>query len=524
MRALLYFFVFLITYGSLYPFNFDFDSYHRPLLASLFDFSLGNTGRGDLVANLLLFIPFGFLAVRGYPGGNRVGRMILVLLVGFALAYLIQAVQLIIPGRTPSGSDAVWNLLGCGIGCALAWLPLPRFLYTVVPSGELPSIPLVLALLWLAYNWAPFVPSIDLQLLKDNLKMIASSSPDLFWVLQKIVMWLVIFHFLQGAGGLWTKQRYYPWIIMTVLVGSLFIVGHRTTIEHVAGGVLAIPAWYLVRNRRRPPLLAILVAFSVVATTFTPFDLRSSPTTFQWIPFTGALGGNMLINVMAILSKLIVYGSLIWLLVEAGFRLRTASLAVAAGLLLSEQLQVFFRGPTPEITDPLLALVIGITFHAYENARVARLRLQGIGPVGQIPGKMPREDMSCEEMPPKRPAQREGAARRDRNTIQLNLHRYQAAFVRDAAMALGCSRHQLCAGLLALERGDPDSAAMLTPLKHIELGREVMLRDQSWVALSIALDAEASATLKALAARGRHSKSYTLRHLIDAHILRLSTS
>ncbi|GAB3290179.1 VanZ family protein [Parahaliea aestuarii] len=514
MRALLCFFVFLIIYGSLYPFTFELDSYHRDLLTPLLDFNPLNTGRGDMVANLLLFIPFGFLAMPGFPGGKRSRRIVLVLLIGFVLAYLIQVAQLIVPGRTPSGSDAVWNLLGCAIGCALASLPVPERVSGVLMPGGLPSIPLALGLLWLAYNWAPFVPSIDLQLLKDNLKLISSSSPDPLRVLQKLVMWLVIFHFFHSTGGLLARERYYPLIVAATLFGSLFIVGHATTIEHVAGGVLAIPAWCLVRKHRRPSLLALLLGVSIVATTFTPFDLRELPATFSWIPFSGALDGNMLINVMAIFSKLVIYGSLTWLLVEAGFALRTAALIVAAGLLASELLQVYFRGPTAEITDPLLALVVAVTLHAYQKAVEARMPQRPTSPA--VPTTEAASAASA--------AQGDGATQQGQRTIQLNLHRYQAAFVQDVAAGLGWSSQQLCSALLALAHNGEVSDSTEDTLQSFRVSPEVMLRDQRWVVLPVTLDEQASASLQTLAAAGQRSESSTLRQLIDKQINRLSVT
>src|SRR5690554_5955680 len=127
MRLLLYSFVFLISYGSLYPFSFESTSINEALQSPLFNFRLGNSGRGDMIANILLFVPFGFLALHSYPSNKALLRTIQILFVAFILAYLLQVLQLFVPRRTPSGSDAIWNLLGCLMGCALARLPLQKY-------------------------------------------------------------------------------------------------------------------------------------------------------------------------------------------------------------------------------------------------------------------------------------------------------------------------------------------------------------------------------------------------------------
>ena len=79
MRLLFYSSVFLILYGSLYPFDFSLNAltdtgierflYTRSLFSS----------RGDELGNIALFIPYGFLefspsGVGGTIAGHRVAR------------------------------------------------------------------------------------------------------------------------------------------------------------------------------------------------------------------------------------------------------------------------------------------------------------------------------------------------------------------------------------------------------------------------------------------------------------------
>jgi len=79
----------------------------------------------------------------------------------------------------------------------------------------------------------------------------------------------------------------------------------------------------------------------------------------------------MVLATLATFKKLVFYGSLIWLLVECRITLWAATLGTALYLFASEYAQVFFYSTTPDITDPLLAIAIGITFYQY-RARVGQ--------------------------------------------------------------------------------------------------------------------------------------------------------
>ena len=521
MRLLLGMFTLLIVYGSLYPFNFDPGNYDPALQQSLWSFSIADTSRGDFIANLLLFVPFGFTATHVLAGRAPMLQLTLILSVGFVLAFAIQVAQLLIPGRVPAGADAVLNFFGCAIGCAIAYLPLNRFLARFTGVEAYPPIPLILGCLWLIYNWAPFIPSVDFQLLKNSLKMILAADLNIWWLFQKIVMWLVIFHFLAETGSKLGRDKLYPLIVLIILIGSLFIVDHSTTIEHVAGGVLSIPAWYIIRNRRRAPILAISLGLAVLTTTFTPFELRSEINSFGWIPFSASLNSNLLLNVLSIFKKLIVYGSLIWLLVEAWFSLRLASVIVAALLLASEMLQVMFKGPTPEITDALLALAIGVSFHFYESARLARSGPPDETEVGSMSENF--KGMGKDTPTTNHLGQSSLADQPNLLELDVNLHRYQATFLDRAARKLGWSQAQVCSELIALARLRPPKEPGLLQLTGSDFGLSIRRRNSKWVALKIPLEESVLEDLEALSAEVGQSTSYTLRHLLKGQISKLSS-
>jgi hypothetical protein len=60
-----------------------------------------------------------------------------------------------------------------------------------------------------------------------------------------------------------------------------------------------------------------------------------------------------------LLEKVFYYGAAVWLFQAAGLRLAYAATLVSAVLASIEVLQMHLPGRTPEITDPVLALLMG---------------------------------------------------------------------------------------------------------------------------------------------------------------------
>jgi hypothetical protein len=71
-----------------------------------------STGDVERAANVLLFVPAGFLLCYALPGASRW----LVWALCLALSLSIETVQLVLPGREASAVDLATNALGAGIG------------------------------------------------------------------------------------------------------------------------------------------------------------------------------------------------------------------------------------------------------------------------------------------------------------------------------------------------------------------------------------------------------------------------
>src|SRR6185436_11310914 len=106
----------VIIYGSLYPFHFREISGLGDACRALWKTWRGPFGRGDFVANVLLYMPYGcfwFQALQRVPVTARAG---LVVLSGLALSLGMELLQFYEPGRISALSDVYSNTIGVALG------------------------------------------------------------------------------------------------------------------------------------------------------------------------------------------------------------------------------------------------------------------------------------------------------------------------------------------------------------------------------------------------------------------------
>ncbi len=426
----------LITYGSLYPFNF----YSAP--AGAWEMFLASwrafTGRGDALSNILLFVPFGYFGVLAF------GRKAWLMGAALLLAVGVQVVQVYLPGRDANLQDVLWNVLGTAFGAGLTLLPWLRFSIRGNGRDRGLSAPLLLVGCWLGYRLMPFVPSFDWQQWKDSLKPLLLH-PQLSWtgLLHDTVAWAVVACLWPQIGrcrkaglwlllliGCWLAYRLMPfvpsldwqlwkdslkplllhpqlsltgllhdavaWAVVAclwsqvcryrkaglwllLLAGGVFalevlIVKNTVSATNVLGALLGVGLWtlWLGRGSSGRVILALLLMLSLLLSGLAPFQLRPVPGDFHWLPFHGFLGGSMMINISVVFEKGYFYGALILLLYQESGRFRFAAVTTFLLTLLIEIAQLFVYGHTAEITDPLLVLLIAMALKAVGGESLPR--------------------------------------------------------------------------------------------------------------------------------------------------------
>lgn len=361
----------IAAYGSIYPFDFQFQTLDPAAWQAFVDTCCRETSRGDILGNVVLFLPFGYLGTLA-AGSNRgvIRQFIMVCVVGVIFAFLLQVAQLYLPTRDENLQDVIWNLLGIIVGAVLG-IPSRHFIRRAADQASgLQLVPWILIGSWMAYRLIPFVPSVDFQSIKDSVKpLLEIGNLSLPSVAYTAVAWLVVGYLMDL--GLRGKRlgRLLPLLVFGTFGLEILIVFNVLTPSNVAGGIIAIILHWAVFSRLRkvelPLLLCLLV--SLAWSDLAPFILRVDPIAFNWLPFQGFLGGSMFVNAQSAAEKVFAYGSIVYLLLRMGAGGWISLLAATAWVAGIEFAQTYVVNHTPEITDPLLVIFAAVAIFAVES-------------------------------------------------------------------------------------------------------------------------------------------------------------
>jgi len=366
--------ILLIVYGSLYPFDFLAPSPDelRSRLAALA--SLHLTLRGDMLGNFALFVPFGFcgdfaLVRRQVDAVSTLGLF----LAGLVLALALQLGQLALPTRDPSLVDVCLNAVGIAGGLLLARIPGVKRLALGLSPTHRADVPLYLAGLWIISQLLPLVPTLDLSAVRTALKPLLQQPvfaiPD---AVLYCVAWLAVLHMLDRPSLATRFATLLPFLPLAVLAPQPFIVGGEITLAEVSGSVAAGLVWLAGRSRLSPLLLGALLLAATLAANLLPWEAAAWARDFHWVPFASLLEGNMASNSAALLRKLFLYGGAAWLFRAGGGTWPGAAVVVLLAVSVQEAAQIVSRRGTPDITDPLLAVIVAVGLAAIDRQASVR--------------------------------------------------------------------------------------------------------------------------------------------------------
>lgn len=284
--------IFLIVYGSLYPFQIRPPEFH-PWPATL-DVS----DVGDAVVNLFLYMPVGMFAFLALDRrGDRRSRWILPVGLCCALSCALEFLQIFDKTRVCSLLDVLNNTAGGLIGMLLG----ARFRSSI--SG-----PVLLIFYWIGYQLCALF-----GLLAGQRPAFLHSPLEAVTV---VVAWAVALRLY------WTRSE---------LRGTSRL---STTLA------FAFTGWLIVRG-------------------LAPFHFQATPSRFDWMPFNAMFAADWIVGLPIFLQKSYYYGTAIWLWRYSGWSLPRATLLLGAILGGIEGIQRYLPGRTSEITDPLLAILLG---------------------------------------------------------------------------------------------------------------------------------------------------------------------
>lgn len=351
----------LIVYGSLYPFVWAPAA--PAAFARLFSNWQPKTSMGDLLGNIGLFFPWGFVAMLTLvPRWGLRGAVPACVLSGLTLALGVQVLQIWVPSRNPALADVFWNLVGMVVGAVPgAYLALRRGTGTV--QEQVALVPVFLLCGFILTEWLPLIPSIDLQLVKEQLKSLWTA-PTLSWLIlwQRFAMALLAGHLLTTILDDRKSRHLLPLLLAGVTMGKLFLRDVQMDASVPLSFALAVVCWWgLLRLERlqRAHVIWLLLLTSYTAGALAPFALRDHATDVNWLPFAALLEGAMLGNVRAVIGNLVVFAGILYV---GGSTARThlmASIGLALWVVLMELMQTLIETRVSDMTEPLLILLLG---------------------------------------------------------------------------------------------------------------------------------------------------------------------
>jgi len=370
MRRILAVIVLLITYGSLYP--FEFHTSNIPI--DLYDDFAGTWNdpifQGDFLANIIIFIPYGMIGWFVVNTKPQL-RLLALIVTGFVFAMGLQLLQYCLPSRTPSIVDGWSNMLGLLLGCLLGWsFWLWEQRNAVIINTRLVA-PVTLVLVWLGFRLMPFIPFFRWKQIEISLRPIYQN-PQLNPVsaYANMVGWLAIFYLLRTV-----IKDFKPSMVLILVLGCFsletLIIYNYLFLYDLLGVMLAIGIWFLFSEQSRlHQFIYPLLVFHIILNGLNPFKFSQVPSAFHWVPFTGLLGGSVFFNLVTFFQKFFFYGGAIWFGVSVGFRWRYATLIIVFLTLMLELIQTRLIGHVPEITDPIFVIIIGWLLHITGKGKI----------------------------------------------------------------------------------------------------------------------------------------------------------
>ncbi len=328
-----------------------------------------------MLGNVVLFAPLGLISMlHRVPAWGFFRAFIGIVATGLAMALGLQVLQVFLPTRDAALADVAWNMLGMLIGAlAGGYIATHHPLMPDLPHTR--KMPMYLLAGLIAIEWLPLVPSLDLQLIRANLKLLLSTPVTLgapFWQGIAVAMFAghlmtCVFNRRQSVFGL-------VLILAVMIAGKLFIEDMPMHSSGPVGLALGGLGWAITQSCakvRRRTLVWLTLILCYTASALAPYQLLDEATTVSWLPFASMLEGSMLSNVRSLTSNLIFYMGILCVGAESAGRLTPATLGLAVWAFVMELMQTIIKGRNADITEPLLVLLTGLT--------LARFQAQGAG-------------------------------------------------------------------------------------------------------------------------------------------------
>lgn len=359
----------LILYGSLYP--FEFYNHVDPAKGMRYLFSTWrlHTSIGDVLANILLYLPFGFFAAKTAVRLAPLLRVFVAFAAGAAFSISLECAQLWDAGRVSAMSDVYANSLGAVIGATISTaLTIDLHLFLWEDLRRRPFAFLMI-LCWVAHRLFPYVPVIDAhKYWHAIMPLLYGPAVKPLDALPYFAGWLAVGALLESAFGL-TVRVALPGLLIVIFCARIAIGDIALSQADVVGGFAAAAIWLVWphASKRRLRIVAAALAIDVVIEGLRPFRFLAAPRPFNWIPFSSLIDGSIFISLPAYMAKFFLYGTLVWSLRRSGLSWIAATTVAGALVSLVHYMQIYLPGRSAEITDVLLVAMAGALMRTLEG-------------------------------------------------------------------------------------------------------------------------------------------------------------
>ena len=381
-RLLWALFSLFVVYGTTIPFSF-----HAGLGPGIARINLhplgmraGDISTPDLLQNILLFIPFGFLGYISLHDKKSSLKLLALVAMGAGLSAFVEFLQLFSATRWPALSDVLFNTLGTAVGVASGmWLKgrvlgiksNPAWRRVLDAPSAFPA--LVFLGLAVAGSWEPFDFALDVGLFVAKARQILGDPFDLTWPNDELVVFIrfllaTLFACrLADETGLHRPARILvPALSLLALglEGTQIIITSRspafqdavTTVLGVAAGGVAFGFPGFREHPWKWGAVGTQAVFaSAVMDGLHPFNLHDAHSGFNWLPFMAEYANTGFQALSNVVEAALIYFPLGFLLgyFFPASRL-SALMALALVVVLSfavETAQGFVVGRHADVTD-----------------------------------------------------------------------------------------------------------------------------------------------------------------------------
>jgi len=369
----------LLVYGTL--FHLEPVAWDMPVdFHQLFDWEAArkNLSMSDILVNLLVYLPWGYLFCRALLRSHIPLALILTFVAGTALSFSLEYCQLYLPSRVASGSDIFLNALGTFLGslgagafhhpAMGAWMRAWRRRFFI--AGGVADLGIVVLGVWALSELTPLVPSLDIGNLKHGVKplYLALSDPARIqwgklvgYGLNLVALGLILQRVLRPTVPRW---KFFLLLFAGVLTLKIPVVGRQLGLEACVGLLLAaliLPFLWRSRDGQWPLVIGMICVVTGKVLEGLSVGDGASLTTYalNWVPFAGQTNGVIgLIDILFAIWPWLALGffAVSWLGVASGGMRWFGALLVFALAFYLEWRQQWIPGRYPDATDAYLAV------------------------------------------------------------------------------------------------------------------------------------------------------------------------